>query len=72
MPKRYGEMRWRSRLFFYAARDDKDQALSWLEQRAYRQRDDGLEVPGIEPRFNNLRHDPRYTQLMRKVHIPLN
>jgi TolB-like protein len=58
-------------VLFYAARADTDRAFYWLE-RAYRQRDGGMEILGIEPRFKNLRQDPRFAQLLRKVNLPLN
>ena len=57
--------------FFYAGRGDADRAFVWLD-RAYRQRDGGLEVLKTEPRFKNLRKDPRFAQLLRKLNLPEN
>ena len=57
--------------YFYAARSDADRAFVWLD-RAYRQRDGGLEILKIEPRFKNLRQDPRFAQLLKKLNLPVN
>jgi hypothetical protein len=57
--------------FFYAGRGDTGRALSWLE-RAYRQRDGGLEILKVLPTFKNLRQDPRFAQLLRKLNNPEN
>jgi len=43
----------------YAIRDDRDQAFAWLE-RAYRQRDPGLERLRIDHSFDGIRSDPRW------------
>ena len=57
--------------YFYAGRGDADRAFVWLD-RAYRQRDGGLEGLKIDPRFKNIRQDPRYAQLLRKLNVPEN
>jgi TolB-like protein/DNA-binding winged helix-turn-helix (wHTH) protein/Tfp pilus assembly protein PilF len=53
----------------YAFRDESDKSFEWLEH-AYKQRDGGL--PGIktDPLFKNLRQDPRYTELLKKMRLP--
>ena len=43
--------------------------FEWLE-RAYKQRDTGLPSLNTDPLFKNLRHDPRYTKLLKKMRLP--
>ena len=57
--------------YFYAARNDADRTFAWLD-RAYRQRDGGLEILKTEPHFRNLRKDPRFAQLLKKLNLPVN
>jgi adenylate cyclase len=53
----------------YAWRGEKDKAFEWLE-RAYEQRDGGLaEIKG-DQLLANLRGDPRYVALLRKMNLP--
>ena len=54
----------------YAFRGESDKAFEWLD-RAYRQRDGGLMFLKIDPILNGLRHDPRYTELLKKMHLPV-
>jgi TolB-like protein/DNA-binding winged helix-turn-helix (wHTH) protein/Flp pilus assembly protein TadD len=53
----------------YAFRGQRDKAFEWLE-RAYRQRDGGLTDIQIDPLLKSLRQDPRYAELIRKMHFP--
>jgi TolB-like protein/tetratricopeptide (TPR) repeat protein len=53
----------------YAFRGESDKAFEWLE-RAYNQRDPGLPEINSDPLFNNLHHDPRYAELLKKLHLP--
>ena len=53
----------------YAFRGESDKSFEWLE-RAYKQRDAGLPEIKTDPLFKNLRHDPRYTELLKKMHLP--
>ena len=54
----------------YAFRGEADRAFEWLE-RAYTERDSGLtEIKG-DPLLKNLEHDPRYTDLLKKMRLPL-
>ena len=53
----------------YAWRGEKDQAFEWLE-RAYEVRDDGLPWLKIDTGLRNLRGDPRYKALLRKMNLP--
>ena len=53
----------------YAALGDKDQAFAWLE-RANKERDANLARLKVDPRFDSLRSDPRFADLMRRVELP--
>ena len=53
----------------YAFRGESDRPFEWLE-RAYKQRDSGLPDIKTDPLLKNLRHDPRYTELLKKMHLP--
>jgi TolB-like protein/DNA-binding winged helix-turn-helix (wHTH) protein/Flp pilus assembly protein TadD len=53
----------------HAYRGESDRSFEWLE-RAYKQRDPGLPEIKTDPLFKNLHHDPRYTELLRKMHLP--
>jgi TolB-like protein/DNA-binding winged helix-turn-helix (wHTH) protein/Flp pilus assembly protein TadD len=50
----------------YAFREEPNKSFEWL-QRAYKQRDAGLPEIKIDPLLKNLRHDPRYTELLKKM-----
>jgi TolB-like protein/DNA-binding winged helix-turn-helix (wHTH) protein/Flp pilus assembly protein TadD len=52
----------------YAYRGESDKSFEWLE-RAYDQRDAGLPDIEIDPLLENLHHDPRYTDLLRKMRL---
>jgi tetratricopeptide (TPR) repeat protein len=54
----------------YAYRGESDKAFEWLD-RAYRQRDGGLMFVKIDPLLTGLRQDPRYTDVLKKMHLPL-
>jgi serine/threonine protein kinase/Tfp pilus assembly protein PilF len=54
----------------YSGLGDKDQAFAWLEQ-AYQERHPYLTLLKVEPVFDNLRSDPRFAELLRKVGLPL-
>jgi tetratricopeptide (TPR) repeat protein len=53
----------------YAYRGEADKSFEWLE-RAYEQRDTGMPEIKSNPLFTNLHHDPRYTELLKKMHLP--
>jgi TolB-like protein/DNA-binding winged helix-turn-helix (wHTH) protein/Flp pilus assembly protein TadD len=53
----------------YAFRGESDKAFEWLD-RAYKQRDAGLPEIKTDPLFKNLRHDPRYTELLKRMRLP--
>ena len=50
----------------YAGLGEKDQAFAWLE-KAYADRSWRLPFLKVEPRFDSLRSDPRFTDLVRRV-----
>jgi TolB-like protein/DNA-binding winged helix-turn-helix (wHTH) protein/tetratricopeptide (TPR) repeat protein len=53
----------------YAYRGESDKSFEWLDL-AYKRRDPGLPEINTDPLFKNLRHDPRYTDLLRKLRLP--
>ena len=53
----------------YAFRGETDKSFEWLE-RAYKQRDAGVTVLKTDPLLKNLRRDSRYTELLKKMHLP--
>jgi hypothetical protein len=50
----------------YSAAGENRQALDWLE-KAYRERSSGMTALKVDPLFDNLRAEPRFTELMRRV-----
>ncbi len=50
----------------YNGLGDRDEALAWLEL-AYEKRDQKMVFLKVEPKWNNLRGDPRFQDLMRRV-----
>ncbi len=53
----------------YTALGDKDQAFAWLDQ-ADKARDGLLARLKVDPRFDSLRSDPRFADLVRRVDTP--
>jgi len=53
----------------YAGLGDKNQAFAWLE-KAYQERADGLVNLRVEQRFDGLRDDPRFAELVRRIGLP--
>jgi TolB-like protein/tetratricopeptide (TPR) repeat protein len=53
----------------YAIRGDKDNAFKWLD-RDYDNRDAGVTVISADPMLRNLRGDPRFAALLRKLKLP--
>jgi len=54
----------------YAGLNDKDLAFEWLE-KAREERAPWLVLLETEPRFDNLRSDPRFRDLVRRVRAGL-
>ncbi len=53
----------------YNGLKEHDEALAWLK-RGYEQRDPKMAFLKIEPKWNNLRSDPRFQDLMRRMNFP--
>ena len=53
----------------YAFRGESGKSFEWLE-RAYEQRDAGLADIEVDPLLKTLHHDPRYTELLKKMRLP--
>ena len=76
--KLLGELKEQSRRRFVPATDfafvciglgQKEQAFVWLEQ-AYQERSGWLAFAKIDPRFDGLRSDPRFQDLLRRIGLP--
>jgi serine/threonine protein kinase/Tfp pilus assembly protein PilF len=52
----------------YASLGDKNKAFEWLEE-AYATRDSQLEFLGVQPFYDPLRSDPRFADLLRRIHL---
>ena len=50
----------------YAGLGDKDKTFEWLE-KAFEERDPNNFVIKVEPNFDDVRSDPRWTKLMEKM-----
>ena len=53
----------------YAYAGDSDRALEWLE-KAHDERDPVLVGLGVGPRWDSLRDDPRFQDLLRRMNLP--
>ncbi|MBI2956924.1 MAG: tetratricopeptide repeat protein [Acidobacteria bacterium] len=53
----------------YAELDEKDHAFHWLE-KSLQQRDSFATEMKVEPRFDVLRSDPRFQDLLRRMNFP--
>jgi len=54
----------------YALAGDKDNAFSWLD-KAYAERDGAIiALLKCDPTFKNLRGDPRFASLLRRMGLP--
>jgi serine/threonine protein kinase/Tfp pilus assembly protein PilF len=52
----------------YASMDEKDQAMNWL-QKAYEELVSELIYLKVDPYLNKLRSDPRFKELIKKMHL---
>ena len=50
----------------YAGLNDKEKALEWLE-KAYEEKSGSVRYLKMEPRLQNVRNEPRYIALMKKI-----
>ena len=53
----------------YAFRKQLDEAFEWLD-RAYAERDSGLNETKVTPLLKNLHNDPRYAAFLKKINMP--
>jgi tetratricopeptide (TPR) repeat protein len=53
----------------YAGLGDKDKAFAWLD-KAYAEHSFALSNLKVEPRFDLLRSDPRFADLLRRIGLP--
>jgi hypothetical protein len=53
----------------YAQLGQRDEALAWLE-KAYGERSIFMAQLNCDPRFNPLRSDARFQQLLRRMNLP--
>lgn len=54
----------------YAGLGDRDRAIAWLE-KALAERADGLTWLAVEPMLDDMRSDPRFQELVKKIGLPL-
>jgi len=52
----------------YTGLGEREHAFEWLE-KAYQQRDPGLATLRADPRFDLLRGDSRFTDLLKRIHL---
>jgi len=69
IPSEQGYVRAYDVAYDYAALGDRVRSLEWLN-RALLQRDGLLIELGVQPRFDNLRSDPRFQDLLRRLGLP--
>jgi hypothetical protein len=50
----------------YNGLDERDETINWLE-RGYKERDPKMVFLKVEPKWNNLRDDPRFQDLLRRI-----
>jgi hypothetical protein len=53
----------------YALLNDKEEAFRWLE-RAYSEHSPQLININVDPDYDNLRSDPRFSDLLGRLHLP--
>jgi TolB-like protein/DNA-binding winged helix-turn-helix (wHTH) protein/Tfp pilus assembly protein PilF len=53
----------------YAYLDDRDHAFAWLA-KAYEERDIALQGLRVDPSWDNIRSDPRFQDLIRRIGLP--
>ena len=52
----------------YNGLDERDKTFEWLE-KGFTQRDPKMAFLKVEPKWNNLRDDPRFIDLMRRMNF---
>ena len=56
-------------VFIYVGLGEKDEAFQWLET-CYQERDPQMTRLKVNPLFDPLRSDPRFTEFMRRIGLP--
>lgn len=56
-------------VILYAGLGDKEPALAWLE-KAFEERSDLLTWVNVEPMMDDVRSDPRFQDLIRRIGLP--
>ena len=54
----------------YASIKETDKAMEWLE-KTYEQQEGWLPLLQTEPMFDNLRSDPRFQDLIKRMNFPV-
>jgi len=54
----------------YTGLGERDKAFEWLE-KAYQERSEVVLMLKVEPRYDPIRADPRFVNLMRRIGLPL-
>jgi TolB-like protein/tetratricopeptide (TPR) repeat protein len=70
--QRLSKTRYVSALYFagvYTGLGEKSTALDWLE-KAYKERNDRLVYLNVDPMADPLRSEPRFQDLMKRLHLP--
>jgi hypothetical protein len=52
----------------HAGLGEKDEAFVWLE-KAYEERDERMVMLKVDPHVDSLRRDPRFQDLLRRMHL---
>ena len=52
----------------YNGLDEREETLAWLE-RGYKERDPKMVFLKVEPKWNNLRSEPRFIDLMKRIRL---
>jgi hypothetical protein len=52
----------------YVALKDRDRAFEWLE-KAFQERADYMVFLNVDPRFNSIRSDRRFSDLLRRMSL---
>ena len=69
LTRQFGELKPYAVAQAHASRNEKQQALEWLD-RAYDARDSDLQFVRNDPLLGSIRQDPRYKAFLRKMNLP--
>jgi serine/threonine protein kinase/tetratricopeptide (TPR) repeat protein len=54
--------------FIYCGLGDKEKAFEWLE-KAYKEKEEGMEYLKVDPAWESLRSDPRFKSLLKRLNL---